>query len=156
MLAALAVEVWLDTYAPEGISPVFARHVLSEYSPEAMRESLHPGKAQVLLCHVGQRVLGFARLLPASPEFADYGSTELGTLYVRRHHVRRGIGFALLRQVEAAAQAQGHRRIYATVNRANAGALAFYARCGWREAGDWTFRFEGVEAPNAVLVKTPS
>ena len=34
-LAALSIQVWLDTYATEGVSDLIARYVLDEFTPAA-------------------------------------------------------------------------------------------------------------------------
>lgn len=153
VLSALAIEVWLDTYAAEGITTAFARHVLTEYSPDAMLAALRSGDTKLFLCHAGEQVLGYARLRRTDAGLSAHGSAELGTLYVRRHHTGQGVGSLLLRRVEQAAHARGHRQICATVNSANRRALGFYARSGWHEVGSWLFRFEGLDVPNVVLAK---
>lgn len=60
---------------------------------------------------------------------------ELLTLAVAPEARRRGAGARLLAAFEAGAAARGARRAYLEVAADNAGALALYARAGWRPAG---------------------
>lgn len=152
VLSVLATEVWLDTYAHEGISAAYAAHLHERYSLEAFQRSLQAAEEQTLLCEQAQFVLGYAELFSgqavASP---DYGTVELATLYVRRHHKRQGIGTRLLRRSLTWASEAGHAALFLTVHHANCNAIAFYEAQGFQKAGDWIFRFEGIEVPNLVM-----
>ena len=39
-LAAVGIEVWLNTYLREGVSPFFADYVLSEFTAQKFRDSI--------------------------------------------------------------------------------------------------------------------
>ena len=56
-------------------------------------------------------------------------------LYVRPAARRRGAGRALLRAVSAVLREQGAKWVLLDVDRGNDGALAFYERIGFEEAG---------------------
>jgi diamine N-acetyltransferase len=86
VLSVLATEVWLDTYAQQGVSPAFATHLLEEYSPAAFRHSLQAEGVDILVCSSGNFVLGYTKLVTApAPLDPTYGTAELATLYVGRH-----------------------------------------------------------------------
>jgi ribosomal protein S18 acetylase RimI-like enzyme len=127
ILSVLATEVWLDTYATEGVSPAFAAHLLEEYSPGAFTEALLNRSIHMFVYTAGNFVKGYLKLTtePAALDLR-YGTVELATLYVRRHHKRQGIGTELLRHAMDVAAADGHRSMYLTVHHANRDALVFY------------------------------
>lgn len=152
VLSVLATEVWLDTYAQEGVSPAYAAHLHERYSPAAFQQSLQAAEEQTLICARGQFVLGYAKLLTGqSLTVPEHGPVELATLYVRRHHKRQGIGLKLLRHALSLASEAGHSALFLTVHHANHDAIAFYEAQGFRNAGEWTFRFEGIAVPNLVM-----
>jgi ribosomal protein S18 acetylase RimI-like enzyme len=152
ILSVLATEVWLDTYATEGISLAFASHLLEEYSPRAFTEALLDESIHIFVYTDGNFVKGYLKLI-TEPVALDlrYGTIEVATLYVRRHHKRQGIGTELLRRATDVAAEAGHRSMYLTVHHANRDALVFYETHGFHQAGDFLFEFEGIQVPNVVL-----
>lgn len=154
-LSVLTVEVWLDTYAPEGIPPAFAAHLVEEHAPDAFRHAMATKGVDFLLSCQGDRALGYAKLLtdPAQA-IPGYGTAELATLYVRRHHKRQGVGRALLAAALDRAGAAGHRALHLTVHHANRDAIAFYEARHFRKVGDWIYRFNGFEVLNLVMART--
>ncbi|MCC5968678.1 MAG: GNAT family N-acetyltransferase [Pararhodobacter sp.] len=152
VLSVLATQVWLDTYAVDGISPAFARHLLKEYSTAAFRRMLETEGTDILVCSSGAFVLGYARVL-TNPSLLDpaFGTAELATLYIQSCHKRRGIGGLLLRSAQKLVSDAGHQKIYLTVHHANRSAISFYTAHRFRTIAHTTFHFEGVAAPNLVL-----
>lgn len=127
VLSVLATEVWLDTYAREGVSPSYAAHPHERYSVAAFKQSLQAADEQTLVCTHGPFVLGYAKLLSGCALTApEHGTLELATLYVRRHHKRQGIGRKSLKQALALASDAGHPALFLTVHHANHDAIGFY------------------------------
>ena len=92
-LAALALQVFFDTYARQGIRPPVARHALSELSAEAFERRTEDPALRVIVAELDQHRVGFAVLaLDAQSPVPGCPPTELATLYVSRHFARRGIG----------------------------------------------------------------
>jgi len=151
ILSVLATEVWLDTYATDGVSPAHAAHLLREYSPAAFRTAMAAPDTSFFTCRDGTRILGYAKLLTApDPIGPNYGTAELATLYVRRRHRLQGIGRALLRAALQRAATLGHLRLYLTVHHANHEAIGFYEAHHFARRGEWTFPFEGTGVRNLV------
>src|SRR5690349_5588603 len=101
-IAALAVQVFLDTYATEGVRPDLAREAFREYSAERFAARLaEPGRSFVL-AEAGEGLLGFAEVI-ACPLQAPAGGirgAELVRLYVQARAQRNGIGRTLLASAE--------------------------------------------------------
>lgn len=152
ILSVLAIEVWLDTYAMEGVSLPYAAHLLDEYSPQAFSEALRDESIHIFVYTDGNFVKGYLKLTTELTALdVQYGTVEVATLYVRRHHKRQGIGRELLRKAMKVAADAEHRSMYLTVHHANRDALVFYETHGFRQAGDFLFEFEGIQVPNIVL-----
>nr|WP_196223236.1 GNAT family N-acetyltransferase [Roseibium sp. RKSG952] len=152
MLAALSTEVWLDTYARDGVSRAFANHVLSEYAPEVFQAALHAPDTRLLVLERQAHLLGYVRLhLTPDPPAPDCGTAEIKTLYLRRHHHRLGLGTLLFRAAMAELHGLGHCRGYLTVYEHNDPAVAFYRALGMDQTGRCVFRFEDQSAPNLIF-----
>lgn len=152
-LAALSIEVWLNTYATEGVLPAYGEHVISTFTRASFLDQLNDRHTMLIVCEKQGALLGYAKLLLDSrPPNPACGRTELATLYVRRHHQRLGIGAALFNQVAAAGRAAGAASLFLTVNHTNAAAIAFYRSNGMRYEGDWIYEFQDIRTPNHVYV----
>jgi len=127
-LAMLAVQVFLDTYATEGVRADLAEEALAEYSVAAFARRLaEPQRRWVLAEHpgpagepaAGPGLLGFAECLaapqplpeglawpaaPGQPALTQGG--ELVRLYLQPRWQRQGLGRQLLRAAEQAVVVQ--------------------------------------------------
>lgn len=59
-IAALAIQVFLDTYATQGIRPDLAREVFREYSAEAFQERINRPGCHFVLAEIDTALIGFA------------------------------------------------------------------------------------------------
>ena len=154
IIAALAIHVFLDTYAtagtlpdlaaPDLAAPDLAAEAFAEYGVEAFRSRLAEPHRKFLLAEQGAGLIGFAEMLTSAREARGTHllGAELVRLYVQPRAQRRGIGRALLRQVEAIAIDAGLSALWFTVWEGNANALAFYAAQGYatKAAAIYSFR----------------
>ena len=155
VLSMLATQVFLDTYATEGIRPSVAREVQAQLGPSAIESLLARPDTRVLVAERAGHLIGFAQtmfgaahaLVPQRP------AVELERLYVQGRFTGTGIGKALLLGAERQAAAQGAAALWLTCWIGNARALAFYARQGYAELGSTDYEFEGERHENRVFVK---
>lgn len=151
-LAALSIEVWLDTYATEGVSDGFAAHVLETYTPDAFDRALADAHSRLLVARRNGMLLGYGLLrLNAKPVSDGCGTAEIETLYIRRHHQRLGLGRRLYEGMRALAAKAGQPKLFLTVYEGNHRAIAFYEALGMTQEGRWIFEFEGGAAPNVIM-----
>jgi GNAT superfamily N-acetyltransferase len=155
-LSVLATQVFLDTYATQGIRPAIAREVRQYFSEEAFAEILSHPRRHILLAEIDDHLVGFAqlthdrtheRLPPEAP------ATELNRLYVQRPHLRKGIGKELLARAETLARAAGAEFLWITAWTGNAQALRFYEAQGYQDVGASVYTFEGDRYETRVLLK---
>lgn len=152
-LAALSIEVWLNTYADEGVLPAYGDHLMSTFTEAAFLDQLDDRDIRLIVCEREGALLGYAKLvLDSKPPNPACGTTELATLYVRRHHQKLGIGTALFDRAVATGREVGAASLFLTVNRANAAAIGFYRSRGMRYEGDWMYEFQGISVANHVYV----
>ena len=155
-VAALAVQVFLDTYATDGVRPDLAREAFAAHSVEAFARRLAPGGgARIDLAADGEHVLGFVETatVPSAPLPGLEPGLELRTLYVQPRFHRRGIGGALLAVADRRARAADALSTWLTVWEGNANARAFYARRGFGDVGETRHVFEGRAYGNRVVVR---
>lgn len=155
VVSALSIQVFLDTYATDGVRPDLAREALREYSEQAFLARLcAPDRRFVLAEHEGA-LLGFAELDCVSREAPVPGvrGVELVRLYVQPQAQRAGAGKALLAEAERTGRSVMAPFLWLTAWEGNARALAFYARRGYADVGATTYTFEGREYGNRVVAK---
>jgi GNAT superfamily N-acetyltransferase len=152
-IAALSVQVFLDTYATEGVRPDLAIEAFETYSTEAFTQRLAQGERTFILTEAGTGLLGFAEvlLLPLPTPAGGITGAQLVRLYVQPAGHRKGIGRALLSQAEQAVVAVGLPGLWLTAWDGNLDARAFYARMGYTDIGATTYSFQGNTYANRVI-----
>ncbi|MBW8843625.1 MAG: GNAT family N-acetyltransferase [Burkholderiales bacterium] len=154
-LSALAIQVFLDTYAAEGVRPDLAREALREYAVDAFDARLREPARRFVLAERGTGLLGFAELTltdQAAPAGGVTGS-ELIRLYVQPAAQGSGLGRQLIRAAETVAAEAGLPALWLTAWDGNHRALAFYARQGYADVGATSYSFEGNRYGNRVLAR---
>lgn len=153
-LAVLAAQVWLHTYATEGITADIAEYVLSEFAVEKFSKRLVHPETSIFVAEYDARMVGFAAIQFGAPCLSyPKAVVELETLYVQEHFIGRGIGAALLGAVEGMVREQSASTLWLTVNAQNARAIAFYARHGYSKVGTTHFVLGQSHHENLVLVE---
>ncbi|MEY2685809.1 MAG: Protease synthase and sporulation negative regulatory protein 1 [Pseudomonadota bacterium] len=154
-VAALAIQVFLDTYATEGVRPDLADEVFSAYGPDQFEQRLQePGRTLVLATQ-GAGIVGFAEVLVAdvpSPVAGCLGA-ELVRLYVQPRAQGRGLGRALMAHAEARARKAGASGLWLTAWEHNTRALGFYDHLGYVDVGPTAFVIQARSYVNRVLHK---
>ncbi len=154
-IAALAVQVFLDTYATEGVRPDLAVEAFTEYSTEAFANRLHEPKRRFFLAEQATGLVGFAEIqvAPLSAPAGAVVGAKLVRLYVQPRFQRHGIGWRLLQEAERVAVAAALGSVWLTAWEGNHRAHRFYATRGYRDVGATTYAFQGNSYGNRVFVK---
>lgn len=152
-LAVLATQVWLHTYATDGISREIAEYALAQLAPQKYLSVLANPSSKVWVAECGGNLIGLAVVkfgiqCPAS----GGSSTELQTLYAQEHFLGQGVGRLLLQTAEESAHNRAHTALWLTANVRNANALAFYKRQGYSQIGTTYFALGQSQHENHVLV----
>jgi ribosomal protein S18 acetylase RimI-like enzyme len=118
-----------------------AAHLESAYSlAQQQRDLVDPGYI-TLLIEADGTLAGYAQLRRhEAPDSArERSSTELHRFYVDRIWQGRGVAQQLMTAVREAARELGGSTIWLSVWEQNPRAIAFYAKCGFRDAGRTDF-----------------
>ncbi len=154
-LSVLAMQVFLDTYATEGIRSAIAREVLAAYSESAFVEHLRHPLCRIVVAERTAHLVGFAQLtLGALCKLAPAGAqAELLRLYVQEPFTGSGLGTRLLAAAEAVALEGGVSLLWLTPWVHNHRAIAFYQRRGYTDHGMTWFHTEGESHENRVYAR---
>lgn len=154
-IGVLGLQVFLDTYATDGIRPSLAREALRGLSPEAIAARLALPATTFVVAETGGHLIGFAQLCARTPhpQVPEPTVAELERLYVQRNFLGQGVGARLLADAEAVARANDASALWLTAWIGNARALRFYARQGYDEIGTTYFEFEGERHENRLFRK---
>ena len=153
-IAALAIQVWLDMYATEGIRTSIAHYVLSEFTTKTFTQVIGNPSSRLLVAEVAGHLVGYTVVNLNAPCPAPEGpSVELATLYVSRHFAGVGIGSSLLSSGRnLALQLTGSGTVWLTVNARNEGAISFDEKHGFVQVGATHFEFGNERHLNHVLL----
>lgn len=154
-LSVLAIQVFLDTYATDGIRPSLAREVLSSYSQAIFNEAIADSQTRLVVAQRAGHLVGFAQVtLLACHQLAPSGvQAELLRLYVQEPLTGIRVGTRPLAEAERLAALTGSTVIWLSPWAQNHRALAFYARRGYQDFGLTHFTFEAESYENRVLAK---
>lgn len=154
-LSVLAMQVFLDTYATDGIRPALAREVHASYSERAFTDAIASADARVCVAEIAGHLVGFAHVtVGATHELAPAGAqAELLRLYVQEPFTARYVGTRLLEEAERLAAEAGASVLWLTPWVHNQRALRFYARRGYQDYGLTWFTFEGESHANRLLAR---
>ncbi len=157
-IAVLGMQVFMDTYATEGVRDAIAREALESFAPETISANIERSDSIFLLAEVDEHLVGFTQicLQTGHPLVSDQHAAELKRLYVQERFVGHGIGWQLLRSAEREASARGASTIWVTVWERNTRALQFYPRQGYEETGLAVHRLQAESHPNVFFCKSVS
>jgi len=154
-VALLGTQVFLDTYATDGMRPSLAREAHETLSPRVMEALLAEPSSTILVAETNRHLVAFAHVsAQVGHELVPFASpAELKRLYVQERFTGRGLGKALLRRAEEIACAYGAAGMWLAAWSGNARALGFYASQGYAELGATPFTVQGEHYENKVFAK---
>jgi ribosomal protein S18 acetylase RimI-like enzyme len=154
-IAVLGLQVFLDTYATEGIRASIARQALDAFSPDSLSSLIGRPDTAILIAESAGHVVGFAQIaLRTGHDLIDCPrACELQRLYVQEAFTGRSVGCTLLRHAEQHAQTGGASLLWATVWVGNRRALSFYPRQGYEHLGSPSYTFQGETHANELFGK---
>lgn len=153
-LSVLATQVWLHTYATDGITDVIAQYILAELTPTKMVASLSDPDTCFFVVEYKRGLVGFATIKFGVPCPGEFGpGVELQTLYVQEHFVGFGVGKSLLHTATAKTLEQPNLPLWLTVNAKNTHAIAFYERQGFSRISSTFFVLGQERHENYLLIR---
>ena len=154
-LAVLKQQVWISTYATEGLVNEFSSYVLSEYSVDNVRTSITDKNKLTLIATYNNALVGCVEILltPQSPLKEIEPSIEISSLYVLERFQGLGIGKKLLVKCLNQIKQRNHNKIWLTVYYKNQKAINFYLRQNFNHIGEMDFLLGDEKHKNYILIK---
>ncbi len=157
-IGVLGMQVFLDTYATEGIRCAIAKQALHAFAPESIAQLIEQPGTALVVAEVNNHLVGFAQIqLGTGHALIDTPNVaELQRLYIQERFTGQGIGVQLLQAAEQLAAHEGAAMLWATVWVGNERALGFYPRRGYAVLGAPTYTFQGESHENRLFGKVLS
>ncbi len=146
-LAALSIQVWLHSYATDGLRQEISRYVLSTFTEQYFKVLLKNPSHRILVFIENDNLVGYAMANLQSTWEDTLNGYEIEKLYVQEHFQGKGIGRALLS--EMAIRNGGAFWLSTWVH--NKKAIGFYKHLGFVEIGFKNFELEGEYHKNRVF-----
>jgi len=152
-IAVLATQVWLHTYATDGVSAEIADYTRNELIPEKYQTIQKDPATHIWVAERGGCLVGFVVLKMDAPSPANtLMLAELQTLYVQAHFLRQGVGRQLLSEAEKEAFDLAGMPLWLSVNANNTQAIGFYLRQGYTKQGVTDFWLGNQKHENLVMI----
>jgi len=137
MLAELAARTFEETFAAQNRPEDVEAHRARTYGESLQRRELEDPNGVTLLVEQEDDTIGYAQLRRghAPRGYPCDAPVEIGRFYVVHGWHGRGVAQALMSAVRAAALTLGGATLWLGVWERNPRAIAFYAKCGFRDVG---------------------
>lgn len=147
-LAALAERTFRETFAKDNRAEDMDRFTKSVYGEDKQRREIEDPAMVTLLAERDGAMIAFAQL-----KRLDEEDVEILRFYVDARWHGQGVAQELMRATEDAARELGATTVRLGVWERNARAIAFYAKCGYRDAGAQPFLLGSDLQTDRVMVK---
>ena len=145
-LAALSLEVWLQTYSIDGIRTENSKYALSTFTEEHFKKFLTDSKYKLLVFTQGIYLRGYALINLESRFKNEENGFEIEKLYVQGAFQGQGIGRNLLSEIITR---YGNRFwLYTWVRNKS---IEFYKKFGFKDIGQYDFKFGNDMIENRVF-----
>lgn len=156
VLADLARRTFYDTFAATNDPTDMALHLANAYGVDQQTRELTDRDITTLLVEADGLAIAYAQVRNDHvPECVTGASpVELWRFYVDQGWHGRGIAQSLMDRVKQAARERGAKTLWLGVWERNDRARAFYAKCGFTDAGEHIFLFGTDPQTDRVMVTT--
>ena len=156
VLADLARRTFYDTFAATNDADDMALHLASAYGVDQQTRELEHRDITTLLVEDGGEAIAYAQVRDDHvPECVTGPSPiELWRFYLDHRWHGRGVAIVLMERVKQVARERGAKTMWLGVWERNDRARAFYAKCGFTDAGKHIFLFGTDPQTDLVMVTT--
>jgi diamine N-acetyltransferase len=156
VLADLARTTFYDTFADTNNPNDMALHLERAYGVTQQSAELRDPGIMTLLVEKDGRAIAYAqvRVHDAPDCVTGPAPIELWRFYVHREWHGQGVAPSLMDRVKAEARQRGAKTLWLGVWERNDRARAFYAKCGFADAGEHIFLFGTDPQTDRVMTMT--
>ncbi len=141
LLASLAETSFVDTFAAQNTAEDMALYVAGAFGEQRQRAELSDARYTVFIAEREGEAVGYAMLRAGpAPDVVGGDAIEIARLYSATHVIGSGVGATLMQCCLSAAASRSVRTVWLAVWERNARAIAFYARWGFVDVGEVTFK----------------
>lgn len=152
-LAVLKQQVWIATYATEGIRTEFSDYVLSQFTKEKERELIENPDKLIFVAEIDNHIIACVELaLDTKCSIPEITSPEITVLYVLERFCGKNIGKMLLEKTYIEAKKMNFNSVWLTVYHENERAIKFYKRNKFKELGSTYFEMDGNKYENRIMI----
>ena len=154
--SAFGRRVATETFAAQNDPQDFAMYLAATFGPVQQAAEIADPAGAVLLAEAAGELAGYVyvRAAPVPEGVEGEHPVEIARLYVAGAWHGRGVARALMAAAAAEAQRRGARTLWLGVWERNPRAIAFYAKCGFRDVGSHVFMI-GTDAQTDRLMAAP-
>ena len=145
-LAALSLEVWLQTYSMDGIRTESSEHAIATFTTNQFKQLLREAKYKILVFYEAIYLRGYALVNLDSHYESEENGFEIERLYVHKPFQGQGIGRNLLFEIKA--RYGGCFWLYTWTRNKS---IAFYKKFGFKDIGQYNFKLGNDTIENRVL-----
>lgn len=153
-VSELARRTFHDTFAATNDPADMALYLAGAYSIDIQTRELNDRDMTTLIVEEGGTAIAYAMVRADHVPDCVTGPNpvELWRFYVAREWHGRGVASALMDRVRIAARERGAQTLWLGVWERNDRARAFYAKCGFADAGEHIFLFGSDPQTDRVMV----
>jgi diamine N-acetyltransferase len=153
-LAVLKQQVWIATYAVEGIRTEFSEYVLSAFTIENIRNSILENNKFIYIAVIDNHLIGcleiaFNKKCPIETETGP----EIAVLYLLERYTGMGIGKTLLNRALSLCEELKFTSVWLTVYHKNERAINFYLKQNFTDSGNTFFEMGGNRYENKIMIR---
>lgn len=156
-LAEIAGRTFRDTFAADNNPDDLEAYIAKAYGEAQQRAEIENADGVTLLVEdVGDgrgELIAYTQLRRAP---SPHGDVEIARFYVDKAHHGRGIAQTLMQAAEETARGLGGTTLWLGVWERNWRAIAFYAKCGFRDVGSQPFLVGSDLQTDRVMVRVIS
>jgi len=139
-LAALAERTFVAAYGAANTAANLRLHLRQTCTPAYFGQRLADPGSAVLIAEVEGALAGYAELAPGgTPLAVPEPARQLVRFYLEQGWIGKGISGPLMAAAVLEARNRAARHLWLTVWEAAPRPIAFYKKCGFRQAGTITF-----------------
>lgn len=152
-LAILKQQVWVSTYAVEGIRKEFSDYLLATFTTENERDNIKNQQKFTLVAESKGHLIGCAvvNLSPNESLPQIENVPEVSVLYVLERFCGKGIGKLLLNETIYALKNLNYKSVWLSVYHKNQKAINFYNKNGFKDFGKIYFEMSGNSYENRIM-----
>ena len=153
-LVVLKQQVWVSTYAEEGVRTEFSDYFLAAFTLRNEKALLTNPQKKTLVAEQNGHLIGCAVIAfdEESPIPAAGNNPEIAVLYVLERFTGKGVGRILLDRTFQLINESGFSAVWLTVYHKNERAINFYKRYGFTDIGNTFFVMQGNQYENRILM----